>query len=155
MVKPLGRLVSLSSTPFRCLHMGPINLVVYEAPSVPLMREGYLFLRWAWRLYAFSAYPVRTWLPSVCHWRDNWNTLGPFIQVLSYYGQLPSNILHPRQIETDILLLRFYQKLMTFRIERRLRCFNEALVVAHEFGLYLLRCYIGVWRIVSEVSRTH
>ena len=43
-----------------------------------------LILRRAWRLYAFSAYPVQTWLPSVCHWHDNWYTRGLFLPVLSY-----------------------------------------------------------------------
>jgi hypothetical protein len=37
-----------------------------------------------------------------CHWRDNWCTRGPSTRVLSYYGQLPSNILRPRQIRTEL-----------------------------------------------------
>src|SRR5262245_12939858 len=47
------------------LHFRPINLVVSEGSSVgPESPRGYLILRWASRLYAFSAYPCRTWLPS-------------------------------------------------------------------------------------------
>src|SRR5262249_8838626 len=48
-----------------CLHSRPINLVVSEGSSVrPEGRRGYLISREASRLYAFSAYPFRTWLPS-------------------------------------------------------------------------------------------
>ncbi len=36
------------------------------------------------RLDAFSATPFRTWLPSVCPWRDNWYTSGASTPVLSY-----------------------------------------------------------------------
>ena len=43
----------------RCLHIEPINLVVYKGSySVNLM--GYLILRTASRLDAFSVYPIRT-----------------------------------------------------------------------------------------------
>ncbi len=35
-----------------------------------------LILRWASHLDAFSGYPLRTWLPSVYRWHDNWHTLG-------------------------------------------------------------------------------
>ena len=48
------------------------------------MPPGYLILEWVSHLDAFSAYPIRTWLPCVCHWRDNRYTVGPFIAVLSY-----------------------------------------------------------------------
>ena len=42
------------------LHLRPINLVVYKGPLVLL--QGYLILRQASRLDAFSGYPFRTWL---------------------------------------------------------------------------------------------
>gem|GEM_PF-2019197 len=48
------------------------------------LRPGYLILKWVSHLDAFSAYPIRTWLPCVCHWRDNRYTVGPFTAVLSY-----------------------------------------------------------------------
>jgi len=41
------------------LHLGPINLVVYEGPYW-LDAMGGLVLGWASRLDAFSAYPDRT-----------------------------------------------------------------------------------------------
>ena len=44
------------------LHSRPINLVVFEGPYLSPM--GGLILEGASRLDAFSAYPVRTWLPS-------------------------------------------------------------------------------------------
>ena len=44
-----------------CLHPRPIYLVVFKGPSV--LRLGYLILRGASRLDAFSVYPLRAWLP--------------------------------------------------------------------------------------------
>jgi len=44
----------------------------------------YLILREASHLYAFSAYPFRTWLPSDYPWQDNWKTRGSSLPVLSY-----------------------------------------------------------------------
>ena len=43
------------------LHLRPINDVVFIGPY---QKVGYLILRWASRLDAFSVYPFRTWLPS-------------------------------------------------------------------------------------------
>jgi hypothetical protein len=45
------------------LHLGPIYLVIYKG-SYSHEGMGNLILRGASRLDAFSAYPVRTWLPS-------------------------------------------------------------------------------------------
>ena len=72
--------------PSRDLHTQPIKVVVFDLPTsaILLWRKGYLVLRRAWRLYAFSAYPFRTWLPSLCPWQDNWNTSGSSLPVLSY-----------------------------------------------------------------------
>src|SRR3989338_2394255 len=71
--------------------MQPINLLVYEEPLPRTLRskQRYLILRLASRLDAFSAYPFRTWLPSHYPWQDNWNTRGPYLPVLSYWGDLP------------------------------------------------------------------
>jgi hypothetical protein len=65
------------------LHVPPINPVIYRGPY-SVDRMGDLILGWAWRLDAFSAYPVPTWLPSDCPWRDNWYTSGRSSPVLSY-----------------------------------------------------------------------
>ena len=45
-----------------CLHIRPINLVVFKASSVKYVSipKGYLILRGASRLDAFSGYPFRT-----------------------------------------------------------------------------------------------
>ena len=62
----LGQVLGLFSTaPLSTslrLHSRPINLVVFEGPYLSPM--GGLILEGASRLDAFSAYPVRTWLPS-------------------------------------------------------------------------------------------
>ena len=44
-----------------CFHLCPIYLVVFKGSY--FFRMGYLILRGASRLDAFSVYPVRTWLP--------------------------------------------------------------------------------------------
>jgi len=65
-----------------------LTLAAYQRGSLPqtLLPYGmrYLILRWASYLYAFSTYPLRTWLPSVYHWHDNWYTRGSYFPVLSY-----------------------------------------------------------------------
>ena len=56
-----SRLISTGRlNPLQDLHLRPINLVIYEEPSVPIAREGYLILGWASHLDAFSGYPFRT-----------------------------------------------------------------------------------------------
>ena len=37
-----------------------------------------------------------------CPWQNNWYTRGTSNPVLSYYGQLPSNLLRPQQIGTEL-----------------------------------------------------
>ncbi len=65
------------------LHMRPIKQVVFLRPY-PVNPVRGLVLERASRLDAFSAYPIRTGLPSVCPWRDNWYTRGPSTAVFSY-----------------------------------------------------------------------
>ena len=38
----------------------------------------------------------------LCRWRDNWPTRGMSTSVLSYWRQILSNFLHPRQIGTEL-----------------------------------------------------
>ena len=59
-VKPLGQLVRVSSTPLQRLHTPPIYVVVFNGPLGDLKSQGKLILREASHLYAFSGYPVRT-----------------------------------------------------------------------------------------------
>ena len=48
-----------------CLHLIPIYLILFKGPCSSQANYGYLILRGASRLDAFSVYPCRTWLP--CH----------------------------------------------------------------------------------------
>ena len=66
------------------LHCQPINQIISLVSSVFSKNKGYLILRGASRLDAFSSYPFRTWLPSTYPWQDNWYTRGSSIPVLSY-----------------------------------------------------------------------
>ncbi len=63
---------------------------------------GTLILRWASHLDAFSGYPLRTWLPSVYRWHDNWYTRGAFLPVLSYEGEILSMFLRMHRIWTEL-----------------------------------------------------
>ena len=82
-------------------HLQPIKQVLFLRPY-PLSGVRSLILGGASRLDAFSAYPGRTWLPSVCPGRDNWYTIGPSTAVFSYWRQLPANFLRPRRIGTEL-----------------------------------------------------
>ncbi|KAL8225906.1 hypothetical protein R6Q57_018463 [Mikania cordata] len=56
--------------------------------SIPTGAENPLLSRlsWGWAYYldAFSSYPLRTWLPSVCRGHDNWYPICASFLVLSY-----------------------------------------------------------------------
>ena len=53
-VRPIS-ICKLNMSP--CLHIRPINLIVYKGSY---QKGGYLILRTASRLDAFSVYPIRT-----------------------------------------------------------------------------------------------
>ncbi|KAJ9129089.1 hypothetical protein P3X46_034141 [Hevea brasiliensis] len=61
-----------------------------------------IILGWAYYLYAFSSYPLLTWLPSVYRGHDFWYTIGGSFPVLSsrtaLMGEQPNpwNILQPQ-----------------------------------------------------------
>ena len=82
-------------------HTWPINLVVYEE-SLGGLRPGTPGLEAGFPLRCFQRLSVPDLATQLCHWRDNWLTRGPSNQVLSYYGQLLSSILRPRQIGTKL-----------------------------------------------------
>ncbi len=86
-------------------HLRPINLVVYQGPSVPhpLLGAGGkprlgggLALRCIQRL-SFPDTAIQR-----CSWRNNWDTGGPSPQVLSYCAELSSSFLRPPEIETEL-----------------------------------------------------
>ena len=64
-------------------HLEPIN-GSSSRDLTGLLAMRTLILRWASHLDAFSGYPLRTWLPSVYRWHDNWYTSGASFPVLSY-----------------------------------------------------------------------
>ena len=78
----------------RCISIGQLKrgyrltLPTYLTGHLPdtllVYTMGYLILGPASRLDAFSGYPIRTWLPGLCRWRDNRYTSGSSIPVLSY-----------------------------------------------------------------------
>ena len=66
-----------------CFYLRPINQVVFLGPYW-INSMGFLILRWASYLYAFSTYPLQTQLLCVYRWRDNRYTGGLSVPVLSY-----------------------------------------------------------------------
>ena len=81
-------------------HTQPIKQVIYLCPSA--LAGG--------RSYLGACFPLiclqRLSLPNVatrrCPWRDNRHTRGSFVQVLSYYGPPPSNLLRLPWIGTEL-----------------------------------------------------
>src|SRR5262249_43617245 len=77
-------------------HTRPINVVVFHGSQGSTGFEVGFPLRCFQRL---SRPYIATLL---CRWRDNRSTRGTSIPVLSYWGQILSKLLHPRQIGTEL-----------------------------------------------------
>jgi hypothetical protein len=77
-------------------HTRPINVVVFHGSQGSSSFEVGFPLRCFQRL---SRPYIATLL---CRWRDNRSTRGTSIPVLSYWGQILSILLHPRQIGTEL-----------------------------------------------------
>uniref|UniRef100_A0A3B6AYG0 Uncharacterized protein n=1 Tax=Triticum aestivum TaxID=4565 RepID=A0A3B6AYG0_WHEAT len=54
----------------------PVAVSAMIPEALGKSEERALILGWAYYLYAFSSYPLRTWLPSVYRRHDNWYTRG-------------------------------------------------------------------------------
>ncbi len=65
------------------LHTRPINLVVSEGPLVCL-RRGISNLEVGFPLRCFQRLSLPNIATQRCSWRNNWNTRGSSIPVLSY-----------------------------------------------------------------------
>ncbi|XBI26467.1 hypothetical protein VPH35_051178 [Triticum aestivum] len=52
----------------------PVAVAAVIPEALGKSEERALILGWAYYLYAFSSYPLRTWLPSVYRRHDNWYT---------------------------------------------------------------------------------
>jgi hypothetical protein len=83
------------------LHLWPINLVIYKEPSVQ-QAGGISSLGVGFALRCFQRLSLPNIATQRCPWRDNWYTRGSSVRVLSYCRQLPSNILRPRRIGTEL-----------------------------------------------------
>ena len=83
------------------LHIRPINLVVYKGP-LGTLRSGIPSLEAGFPLRCFQRLSVPYMATRLCPWQDNRSTRGTSTQVLSYYGQLLSSVLRPRQIGTEL-----------------------------------------------------
>src|SRR6478609_7906372 len=78
------------------LHIWPINVVVFHGSRGRTRFEVGFPLRCLQRL-------SRPYIATLhCGWRHNSSTRGTSIPVLSYWGQILSILLHPRQIGTEL-----------------------------------------------------
>ena len=66
-----------------CVYLMPIDLVIYQGSSVPLL-EGMTHLEGGFVLRCFQRLSLPNVATQPCHWRDNWYTRGSFTPVLSY-----------------------------------------------------------------------
>ena len=66
-----------------CLHLRPINLVVFKGASGAL-RPGSRSLEVSFPLRCFQRLSRPYMATQLRHWRDDWNTRGTFNPVLSY-----------------------------------------------------------------------
>ena len=82
------------------LHLQPIDLVVYQGPLA--LAGGRSYLGACFLLICFQQLSRPNVATQRCPWRDNWYTRGSSIQVLSYYGQPPSNLLRLPWIGTEL-----------------------------------------------------
>ena len=68
-----------------CVHTRPINLVVFEGSSVSMFpSRGISNLEVGFPLRCFQRLSLPNIATQQCRWRDNWNTIGSSIPVLSY-----------------------------------------------------------------------
>ena len=81
-------------------HLLPINQVVFLGPYSIMDERSYL--RGSFTLRCFQRLSRPYLATQLCPWQNNWCTRGMSIPVLSYYGQLPSNLLRPQQIGTEL-----------------------------------------------------
>ena len=65
-----------------CLHLWPINLVVFKGSY--FTRNGRTHLGVSFTLRCFQRLSSPYVATQLCHWRDNWCTIGMSIPVLSY-----------------------------------------------------------------------
>ena len=63
-------------------HFRPINLVVYQGSYS--IKEGKSHLEVGFTLRCFQRLSYPNLATQLCHWRDNWYTIGLSIPVLSY-----------------------------------------------------------------------
>ena len=82
------------------LHLQPIT--TQSIWNLTTLWYGISYLRVGFTLRCFQRLSLPNLATQLCHWYDNWCTSGLFSLVLSYQGQLPSNILRLRQIRTEL-----------------------------------------------------
>jgi hypothetical protein len=84
LVSPLPYPISILLSLHPRMGGEPVAVSAVIPEALGKSEERALILGWAYYLYAFSSYPLRTWLPSVYRRHDNWYTRGASFPVLSY-----------------------------------------------------------------------
>ena len=81
------------------LHLEPSNLIISQVPKISNLGASFT-------LRCFQRLSHPNLATRQCTWQCNRYTRGLFNQVLSYYGQVPSNIQRPQQIGVHTALRR-------------------------------------------------
>ena len=87
-IKKIGKVIRLISTArlniLLCLYLQPINQVIFLESYFPTNREGKFNLEASFELRCFQRLSQPNIATQLCHWHDNWRTIGSFTPVLSY-----------------------------------------------------------------------
>ena len=103
MVKPHGQLVPVSFTHCCASTSGLSTSWSWRAlEALTEVSDGIPDLGGGFPLRCFQRLSFPHIATQLCRSHDDWSTRGASIGVLSYYRQLPSSILRPRQIGTEL-----------------------------------------------------
>ncbi|PJA63884.1 MAG: hypothetical protein CO160_01565 [Candidatus Portnoybacteria bacterium CG_4_9_14_3_um_filter_43_11] len=92
----MKRFISTSRlNPLRDLHLRPIKVVISHQSKILHLGESFA-------LRCFQRLSLPNLATQQCPGRDNWQTRGLFIRILSYNGRAPSSIKRLRQIGTNL-----------------------------------------------------
>ena len=86
-------------------YIAVLTLLTYQPCSLQGVlhhKGGISYLEASFTLRCFQRLSHPHFATQLCHWRDNWCTIGASIPVLSYQEQHSSNILRPRWIGTEL-----------------------------------------------------
>ena len=93
----------LVSVRWTCHHAYTPDLsTISSLWGLTCLRNGKSHLEVGFTLRCLQRLSLPHLATQLCNWRYNWSTIDASIPVLSYWGQIFSNFLRPRQIGTEL-----------------------------------------------------